>query len=125
MKIVFNILLFLIFFAVSYFVYMFYVVIPQSRALKKNKKKKYPPEISLLKGYYKINIDKVGVIRILRILNFANALMFASLVMVVYYIDKVYFKLIVLAVLIMPTIWVVYYFVAKYLRHLERKYENV
>ena len=124
MKIVFNIILFLIFFAVSYLIYMFYVVIPQSRALKKNKKKKYPPEVLLLKGYYKINIDKVGVIRILRILNFANAIMFSSLVMVVYYIDKVYFKLIVLAVLIMPVIWVVYYFVAKYIKHLERKYEN-
>ena len=104
---------------------MLFVVFPQSRARKKSKKKKYPAEIEVLKGYYKIDIEKIGLIRTLRILNFFNALMFAGLVMIVFNIKEVWLKIVVLVILILPTIWVVYYFIAKYLKHLERKSENV
>ncbi len=117
--------IFLIYFVLGYLTYLFAVVLPHSRALKKTKNKKYPPELQLLRDYYKININKIGVIRTLRILNFVNALMFAALVMVVFNVQAIWLKLIILVVLMLPTIWVVYYFVAKYLKHIERKRENV
>ena len=116
---------FLVYFVLGYLLYMFFVVIPQGKAQKKSKKKKYPPELELLIGYYQIDVEKIGLIRTLRILNFFNALMLAGLVMVVFNIKEIWIKILILVLLILPTIWVVYYFVAKFLKYLERKSENV
>ena len=118
-------IIFLIYFILGYLIYMFVTVIPHSRAVKKAKNKKYPPELQLLRDYYKIDISKIGVIKSLRILNFVNALMFACLVMIVFNIKVIWLKIIVLVVIMLPTIWFVYYLVAKYFKHLERKYKNV
>ncbi|MBO6195696.1 MAG: hypothetical protein J6O56_05105 [Bacilli bacterium] len=117
--------IFLIYFVLGYLAYLFAVVLPHSRALKKSKNKKYPPELQLLRDYYKININKIGVIRTLRILNFVNALMFAALVMIVFNIQAIWLKILILVIIMLPTIWFVYYFIAKYLKHIERKRENV
>ena len=119
------ILIFLIYFVLGYLGYLFMVVLPYSKGVKKDKNKKHPPELQVIEGYYKIDINKIGVIRVLRILNVVNALMFAALIMVVFNIKEMWLKIVILVVLMLPTIWVVYYFVAKYLKHLERKYENV
>ena len=120
-------IIFLAFFVLSYIVYYFYVVKPRVTKNKKSKQKekKLPAELVFLIGYYKIDIKKIGLIRILRILNFVNALMFSVLVMVVYKIEEMWLKLIILAVIIIPVIWVTYYFLAKYLKYLEGKSEYV
>ncbi len=116
-------LLFLFFFVLGYLIYLFMVVLPNSRKSKKDKK--YPPEVQLLQGYYKINIEKIGLIKVLRILNLVNALMFSALIMIVFNIKQMWLKVLILVILILPTIWVVYYFVAKLLKHIERKRDNV
>ena len=115
-----------------YIVYFLFVAHPYIRSIRmkeKNKKvkkeRKYPTEVSLLRGFYKINIDKIGIIRVLRILNFVDAFVLALLITAVIPIKQDWLKITIIAVLIMPTIWFMYYYLAKYLKHLERKSENV
>lgn len=116
-------LYFLASFIIIYFLYYLLVVSGQIRVSKgkAKKQKNLPSEILLLRDYYKVDIDKIGLIRVLRILNFINALILSLLVLVVVGIDKIYIKFIILLVLLLPTIWFTYYFLAKYLKHLERK----
>lgn len=125
------VLIFLCFFGGIYLFYYWFSVRPTINAYKKKKKgktvkkeKDLPTEVKLLQYYYKVDIEKVGVIRTLRILNFVNAFFLSLLVMVALPFDEVWKKLLVLVILIFPSIWVVYYFLAKYLKHLERKSEK-
>ena len=80
-----------------------------------------PFEVQLLKGYYKIDIEKVGIKRTLRICNFVNAFFLSALVMAVLPFNEPWLKILILTILIFPSIWFVYYFLAKYFKYLERK----
>ncbi|MBR3116677.1 MAG: hypothetical protein IKF36_02240 [Bacilli bacterium] len=120
--------LFVIFYIVIYLVYYWFQVRPFITAARKKKKgktvkkeKDIPPEIKFLKGYYKVDVDKIGLIRTLKILNIVNAFFLTILVMIVLPFKEAWLKIILLFVLIFPAIWFVYYFVAKYLKYLERK----
>lgn len=119
--------MFIIFFLVTYIIYYFLVTNGQIKSLrgKSKKKKELSTELSLLKNYYHINIEKIGMIKVLRIVNFINALLISSLVMAVIGIEKMWLKLIIILVVLIPAIWATYYFLAKYLKHLERKNDNV
>lgn len=119
------ILLFVLLFLIVYFLYYFFCVKPQISLLKGKRKKEIyvPTEIYFLKNYYHINIEKVGLLKVLRTLNFVNALFLSLLVIAVYPIKVVYIKVLVVAVLMIPSIWFIYYFVAKYFKHLENKNE--
>lgn len=115
---------FVVAFVLIYLLYYIFVVNGQIRIQKgksKKKKKDVPAEVMILRDYYKIDIEKIGIIRVLRILNFVNALMLALLTMVAIPFKKVYFKFGIIIVLIIPTIWFTYYFLAKYLKYLEGK----
>lgn len=119
--------MFILFFIISYGVYYFLVTNGQIKSVrgKTKKKKELSTELSLLKNYYHINIEKVGIIKILRIVNFINALLISSLVLVVSPLKQIWLKLVIILVLLAPAIWATYYFLAKYLKHLERKNDNV
>lgn len=119
------------------FVYLFYflmIVYPQLSYMRKkekgkktSKEKKYPADLILLQSYYKINIEKIGIIRVLRILNLVSSIVLAIFIMAIMELvplKQVWSKIVFSAVLILPLIWFTYYFVAKYLKHLERKYKN-
>ena len=121
-------LIYVAFFVITYVVYYWFVVRPVVNNYKKKKKGKkikkereLPTEVKLLKSYYTVDVDKIGEIRTLRIVNFVNAFFLSLLVMVVLPFKEVWLKLIILFVLILPSIWVVYYFLAKFLKYLERK----
>jgi len=121
-------IIYVIFFLIIYVLYYRLAVRPIIKNIRrKNKGKKVkrernlPTEVQFLKVYYKVDIEKIGVIRVLRILNFVNSFFLALLVMVVLPFKEAWQKIIILVVLMMPTIWFVYYFLAKYLKHLERK----
>ena len=119
--------MFVIFFIVTYLVYYFLVTNGQIRSIrgKSKKKKELSTELTLLKNYYHIDIDKIGVIKVLKIVNFVNALLIALLVMAVLPVNQIWLKLVIIFVVIAPAIWATYYFLAKYLRHIERKKDNV
>ena len=121
-------LIFVCFFIISYIIYYWFSVRPVVNNYKKKKKGKsikkerdIPTEVKLLQSYYKIDIEKIGVVRTLRIVNFVNAFFLSLLVMTVLPFKEIWLKLLILFVLIIPAIWVVYYFLAKYLKYLERK----
>ena len=113
------IILFVLFFII---IYLFYYFLYRRKKLVYDKKT-LSPDIKILEGYYKVNVKKIGYQKVLRILNFVNALMLSCIMMIVMNIDKVLYKLLIIIILIVPFIWVTYYFLAKYLKHLERKRE--
>ena len=114
-----NLLYFLIFFGIIYILYYFLYVRKQ---LKYNNKK-LPADVRILESYYKIDIKKIGYQRVLRILNLVNSLMLSLMLMIVFNIDDFIYKFLILLVLMIPCIWVTYYFLAKYLKYLEGKSE--
>ena len=119
--------MFVVFFIVAYLIYYFLVTHGQIRSLrgKTKKKKELSTELGILKKHYDINIEKIGTIKVLRIVNFINALLVTILVMAVLPVKQMWLKLVIIIVLLAPTIWAAYYFLAKYLKHLERKNDNV
>ena len=121
-------IIFVVFFLIIYILYNRLAVRPIVKNIRRKRKGKtvkrernLPAEVQFLKGYYKIDVEKIGVIRVLRILNFVNALFLSLLVMVVLPFKEAWQKIIILVVLMIPTVWFVYYFLAKFLKHLERK----
>ena len=108
---------FFMFFIVIYAIY--YVLFVRKHL--KYSEKRLSSDLLILKGYYKVDIKKIGYQRVLKILNFVNALMLSLLALVVINIDKLLYKILILCVLMIPTIWVVYYFLAKYLKYIEGK----
>ena len=104
-------------FVLIYILYYLAIVLVQ----RKKKYRKISPDASIFKDYYKVDIKKIGYKRFYRILNFVNALMLALLIMCVYIINNIIIKILVIAILMLPTIWCVYYFLAQYYYFLERK----
>ena len=121
------VLIFIVFFIIIYILYYLFVTNGQIKSVrgKTKKKKELSTELSLLKNYYNINIEKIGIIKVAKIVNFVNALLITSLAMAVFGISQIWLKVLILLVVIVPAIWATYYFLAKYLKHLERKIDNV
>ena len=121
-------LIYLAFFVIIYLVYYFFSVRPivsnynkKQKGKKVKKERELPTEVRLLQSFYKVDIEKVGIIRTLRIVNLVNAFFLALLVMVVLPFKEVWLKILILFILILPSIWVVYYFFFLFLKYLERK----
>lgn len=114
------IILFVLFFII---IYLFYYFLYRRKKLVYDKKT-LSPDIKILEGYYKVNIEKIGYQKVLRIMNLVNSLMLTIMIMIVYKLNNYIYKFLILLVLIVPFIWVTYYFLAKYLKHLERKREE-
>ena len=119
--------MFVLFFIISYVIYYLLVTNLQIRSIrgKSKKKRELSTELSILKNYYNVNLEKIGTIKVLRIVNFVNALLISSLVLAVSPLKQVWLKLVIILVLLVPLIWATYYFLAKYLKYLERKNDNV
>lgn len=114
-----NVLMFIIFFVIIYVVYYFLYV----RKQIKYDKKKISSDLRILEIYYKVDVKRIGYQKVLRILNFVNSIMLTILMMIIINLDKFIYKFLVALVLMIPLIWVTYYFLAKYLKYLEGKSE--
>ena len=108
---------FIIFFVLIYA--MYYVIFVRKRL--RYSEKKLSADLLILKDYYKIDIKKIGYQRVLKILNLVNSLMLSLMMMIVINVDKIVYKILILFVLMLPCIWLVYYFLAKYLKYIEGK----
>ena len=117
-------MMYAIYFIVSFVIIyvLYYLLYVRKRVVYD--KNKLSSDIRILVGYYKIDVEKIGYQKVLRILNFVNALMMSVMVMIVFNIDKTIFKILILTILMFPFIWVTYYFLSKYLKHLEGKSEE-
>ena len=112
---------FIIFFILLYIAY--YLMFVRKKLEYDNKK--VSPDLRIFIGYYGIDIEKIGYQKVLRIMNFINALMLSIMMMIVFNIHNTIYKILILLVLMIPIMWVTYYITAIYLRHLERKIDNV
>ena len=119
------VIIFLAFFIIVYCGYYGFVRRPFIRARKKQKEKKMPADVSIMKHYYKIDVEKIGYGYVLRLLNFVNALLVSIVMMVVIWFKYYVVQMIVAAILVLPLVWFTYMLVAKILKRKERKINNV
>ena len=118
-------IVFFAFFVIVYFGYYGFIRRPFIRARKKQKEKKMPADLSIMKNYYKIDVEKIGYNYCLRLLNFVNAFLVAIMMMIVIGFKYYVLQMIIAAALVIPTVWFSYVLVAKILKKKERKINNV
>ena len=105
---------------INYISYYIFII----RYQKKRKYRKLSSDAIIFKEYYKIDIKKIGYMKFYRILDLINSLLLTFLTAVVYNIKSNTVKIIILIILMLPTIWCVYYFASKLFNYLERKGEK-
>ena len=124
-KILEFVIVFFAFFVIVYFGYYGFIRRPFIRSRKKAKEKKMPADLSIMKHYYKIDVEKIGYNYCLRLLNFVNALLIAIIMVIVIGFKYYVIQMIIAAVLVIPIVWFSYALVAKILKKKERKINNV
>jgi Na+-driven multidrug efflux pump len=118
-------IIFLAFFIMVYCGYYGFIRRPFIRARKKQKDKKIPADISIMKNYFKIDFDKIGYNTALRLLNFVNAFLVALITTLIVGLKGYVIQMIVAALLVFPLILGSYSLVARILKRKERKIKNV
>ena len=118
-------IIFLIFFAVVYLSYYTFILRPFARARKKQREKKMPADLSIMIHYFNIDMDTVGAIYALRLLNFVNAFLVALISTLIIGLKGYIIQMIVAALLVFPLILGSYSLVARILKRKERKIKNV
>lgn len=118
-------IIFLAFFIMVYCGYYGFIRRPFIRARKKQKEKKIPADISIMKNYFKIDFDKIGYNTALRLLNFVNAFLVALITALIVGLKGYVIQMIVAALLVFPLILGSYSLVARILKRKERKINNV
>ena len=118
-------IIFLAFFIMVYCGYYGFIRRPFIRARKKQKEKKIPADVSIMKNYFKIDFDKIGYNTALRLLNFVNAFLVALITTLIVGLKGYVIQMIVAALLVFPLILGSYSLVARILKRKERKINNV
>ena len=116
---------FAIFYVIVYLAYYGFIRRPFIRARKKQKEKKMPADLSIMKNYYKIDVEKIGYNYSLRLLNIVNPLLISLMMMIIIGFKYYVLQMIIAGALVIPTIWFSYAVVAKILKKEERKINNV
>ena len=116
---------------IIFIIYYLFVVGPVIRSVrikdnkKKKKDKKLIGELILLRNYYGVDIEKVGIIKVMRTLSFINPLILSIMATIVFPLKQGWLRILVLVLIILPVIWVSYYLLMLYFKKIERKNDNV
>lgn len=115
---------------IIFIIYYLFVVGPVIRSVrvkdnKKKKEKKLIGELILLRNYYGVDIEKVGIIKVMRTLSFVNPLILSIMATIVFPLKQGWLRILVLVLIILPVIWVSYYLLMLYFKKIERKNDNV
>ncbi len=116
---------------IIFIIYYLFVVGPVIRSVrvkdnkKKKKDKKLIGELILLRNYYGVDIEKVGIIKVMRTLCFINPLILSIMATIVFPLKQGWLRILVLVLIILPVIWVSYYLLMLYFKKIERKNDNV
>ena len=86
------IILFVLFFII---IYLFYYFLYRRKKLVYDKKT-LSADIKILEGYYKVNTEKIGYQKVLRIMNLVNSLMLTIMIMIVYKLNNYIYKFLIL-----------------------------
>ena len=113
------------FFIMVYCGYYGFIRRPFIRARKKQKEKKIPADVSIMKNYFKIDFDKIGYNTALRLLNFVNAFLVALITTLIVGLKGYVIQMIVAALLVFPLILGSYWLVSRIFKRKERKIDNV
>lgn len=117
---------------IIFIIYYLFVVGPVIRSVrvkdknnKKKKEKKLIGELVILRNYYGVDIEKVGIIKVMRTLSFINPLILSIMATIVFPLKQGWLRILVLVLIILPVIWVSYYLLMLYFKKIERKNDNV
>jgi hypothetical protein len=113
--------IFLVSFLLVYSLYYGFIRRPFIRARKKQKEKKMPADLSIIKHFYKVDVEKVGYNYCLRLLNITNSLLISIIVLIIIGFKYYVIKMIIAAALVIPAVWFSYMLVAKIIKGKERK----
>ena len=103
----------LLLFIISFlFVYLIYLITVISK-VDKNDKFKNSKQVLFFKNVYKIDIDKINLNKFAHVLSLANAFMIALTVTVIELFDKLFIKMMVGFVILVPLMLLVYYIIGK------------
>lgn len=73
-------------------------------------------EIFFLNHYFKIDIKKVGLDKLLNLIAWANSFIFTVVLISTSLITNYFIRLLVMFIILVPLIYVVYYGISKYLK---------
>ena len=112
-----NIIFSLITFIVIYLLYFIFVI------SKKNKLEKFENSmyVNFLVNISKIDIKKIDMKKLAHILAISNSFILAFTVFIVEYVDKLFLKLLVGFVVILPLLYITYFIIGKILKNKGKK----
>ncbi|MBQ1495944.1 MAG: hypothetical protein IIZ40_01150 [Bacilli bacterium] len=115
---------------IIFIIYYLFVVGPVIRSVrvkdnKKKKEKKLIGELILLRNYYGVDIEKVGIIKVMRTLSFVNPLILSLMATLVFPFKQGWLRILILVLIILPIILGSYYLLMLYFKKIERKNDNV
>lgn len=115
---------------IIFIIYYLFVVGPVIRSVrvkdnKKKKEKKLIGELILLRNYYGVDIEKVGIIKVMRTLSFINPLVLSIMATIVFPLKQGWLRILILVLIILPIILGSYYLLMLYFKKIERKNDNV
>ena len=115
---------------IIFIIYYLFVVGPVIRSVrvkdnKKKKEKKLIGELILLRNYYGVDIEKVGIIKVMRTLSFVNPLILSLMATIVFPLKQGWLRILILVLIILPIILGSYYLLMLYFKKIERKNDNV
>lgn len=111
-----KIILFLLAFLVVYLIYLITVI---SR-VDKNDKFKKSTQVSYFKNVYKIDINKLDLKKFANVISLANAFMIALTTTLIDFFDKLFIKLMVGFLILVPLMLLIYHIIGKIYKSKEK-----
>ena len=100
------------FLIVFLFVYLIYLITVISK-VDKNNKFKNSKQVLYFKNVYKINIDKLNLLSFAHIISLTNAFIIALTATIINIFDKLFIKMMVCFVILLPLILILYHIIGK------------
>ena len=101
------------------FVYLVYLITVISK-VNKNDNFKNSKQVSFFKNVYKLDMNKINLKSFAHVVSLANAFMIALTVTIIELFDKLFIKMMVGFVILIPLMLVVYYIIGKIYKSKEK-----
>ena len=107
----------IIVFVIIYLAYLFTVI------MRKDKLKKFvnAKEVSLLKGRYKLNLDKINVKSLAQTIAISNSFIISFAIYMALLVDNMILQLLIGFLVMVPLILIIYHFIGRHYKKKEVK----
>lgn len=110
----------LLLFIISFlFVYLIYLITVISK-IDKNDKFKNSKQVLFFKNVYKIDIEKINLNKFAHIISIANAFIISLTVTIIELFDKLFIKMMVGFIVLLPLTLLIYYIIGKIYKSKEK-----